>query len=100
MENRPALIKYVAILERILQANSLILNECRTCLPELLAKIWQLIPDPIAKPHSSRSPYIDSDVLFAKLTPKSEDFVTSLAKDDILFAFALLSFMLDSVSSM
>jgi hypothetical protein len=66
VENRPALIKYVAILERILQANSLILNECRTCLPELLAKIWQLIPDPIAKPHSSRSPYIDSDVLFNK----------------------------------
>jgi hypothetical protein len=66
VENRPALIKYVAIIERILLANSLILNECDTCLAELSEKIWQLLPEPIAKPHSSRSPYIDSDILSNK----------------------------------
>jgi len=64
VEARPALIKYVAVLERILLSNSLVIENCISCLSDLNKKIWQLLPEPIAKPHSSRKPYIDSDILF------------------------------------
>jgi hypothetical protein len=63
VDKRPALIKYVAILERILLANSFQLDNCQSCLPELAEKIWQLLPEPIAKPYLLREPYTDGDIL-------------------------------------
>jgi len=66
LDTRPALIKYVAIFERILLSNSLELDNCQSCLPDLTQKIWQLLPEPTAKPLSSRKPYTDSDILVKK----------------------------------
>lgn len=61
LDKRPALIKYVAILERMLGSNSLVLPNCQNCLVELTEKLWQLLPEAIAKPMSSRKSYIVSD---------------------------------------
>lgn len=66
VETRPALIKYVAVLEQILQANTLNLTKCQSCLVELSEKIWQILPESIAKPHSTRRPFLNSDALFNK----------------------------------
>ena len=63
LDKRPVLIKYVAILERILLMNSFELDNCSLCLPELSEKIWQLLPEPTAKPHLLRKPYHATDVL-------------------------------------
>ncbi len=66
VETRPVLIKYVAILERILLSNNLELDGCQSCLADLLEKVWQLLPEPIAKPVSPRKPYADSDIVIRK----------------------------------
>jgi len=63
LDKRPVLIKYVAILERILLANSFELDHCELCLPDLAEKIWQLLPEPNAKPHLLRKPYHATDAL-------------------------------------
>ena len=63
LDKRPVLIKYVAILERILLANSFELDNCELCLPDLAEKIWQLLPEPNAKPHLLRKPYHATDAL-------------------------------------
>ena len=63
VENRPALIKYVAILERIILSNTLALQNCQLCIPELTKKLWQLLPDPAAKPFTPRKSFNNSDLL-------------------------------------
>lgn len=66
LDTRPALIKYIAIFERILLSNSLELDNCQSCLVDITEKIWQLLPKPIAKPTSLRKPYTDTDILVKK----------------------------------
>jgi hypothetical protein len=63
LDKRPVLIKYVAIIERILLANSFTLDNCQLCLPDLAEKIWQLLPEPNAKPQVLRKPYLTTDAL-------------------------------------
>lgn len=66
LDSRPALIKYVAILERVLLSNSFELDNCQSCLSDLTEKVWQLLPEPVAKPHTLRKTYLNSDVLTNK----------------------------------
>ena len=63
LESRPALVKYVATFERILLENSLELNHCQSCIAELAEKIWQILPEVIAKPAAVKRPYADTDIL-------------------------------------
>ena len=63
LDKRPVLIKYVAIIERILLANSFELDNCQLCIADLAEKIWQLLPEPNAKPQVLRKPYHATDTL-------------------------------------
>ncbi|MFT5759130.1 MAG: hypothetical protein ACI9LM_003884 [Alteromonadaceae bacterium] len=69
---RPALLKMVAILERILLANSFNLAECQGCqsdqhsIATLSAKIWQLLPQANAMPSIRDEVFSNSDRLFKK----------------------------------
>jgi len=71
---RPALIKMVAILERMLLANSFHLTECLNCpldpnsIVQLSDKIWQLLPAVTAMPSVRREAFADGDSLFKKYT--------------------------------
>ncbi|GHE90376.1 hypothetical protein [Thalassotalea profundi] len=48
IEGRPALIEFIATIERILLANHLILENCEGCVVNLRNKIWQIMPIPKA----------------------------------------------------
>jgi len=67
---RPAMIKTVAILERILLTNSFDFTTCDNCkaqqdeLAQLSYKIWQLLPAVRAKPSVRNEKFSDSDSLF------------------------------------
>jgi hypothetical protein len=69
---RPALIKMVAILERILVANSFNLAKCQGCeldqnnIAQLSDKIWQLLPPVNAMPSIRYELFSNSDALFKK----------------------------------
>jgi len=68
--NRPAMIKTVAILERILLINSFNFTTCDNCkaqqdeLAQLSYKIWQLLPAVRAKPSVRNEKFSDNDSLF------------------------------------
>ena len=66
LETRPALIKYVAIFERILLANTVEFKHCQTCLPDLAQKVWQILPEVTAKPVVAIKPYAEADLLSKK----------------------------------
>ncbi|MCJ8321702.1 MAG: hypothetical protein MJK12_18855 [Colwellia sp.] len=61
--NRPALIKYVAVLERLLLANSLNLTGCTRCIKDLAYKVWQLIPQKMARPSVNKKSYTNNEDL-------------------------------------
>jgi hypothetical protein len=71
---RPALIKMVAILERILLANSFNLAKCKDCqydqnsIVQLSDKIWQLLPPVNAMPSIRYELFSNSDGLFKEYT--------------------------------
>ncbi|TQV72411.1 hypothetical protein FLL45_19575 [Aliikangiella marina] len=50
-ETRPVLISYAATVEKVLVADSLILNDCDQCIDSLQAKLWQLAKRPISLPN-------------------------------------------------
>lgn len=49
-EQRPVLVKYAAISEKLALAQTLELKNCDSCASELKAKLWQLIPAPLSRP--------------------------------------------------
>jgi len=49
-KDRPVLVKYAAIAERLYLASSLQLSDCSGCLSELHNKLWQLIEKPVSRP--------------------------------------------------
>ncbi|WP_196138919.1 hypothetical protein [Aliikangiella sp. G2MR2-5] len=51
-ENRPVLINYAVILEKILAANQLQLENCSDCLARLKQKLWQIKALPVALPRN------------------------------------------------
>jgi hypothetical protein len=63
LENRPALIEYVAILQRILLAKNLNLPQCATCINDLAYKIWKLIPQNVAIPVVNKKSYTNNEKL-------------------------------------
>ena len=63
LETRPAMIKYAAIIESALLANSIEFKNCQTCLSDLAEKVWQLLPAVTAKPVVEKKPYAETDVL-------------------------------------
>ncbi|MBV1909991.1 MAG: hypothetical protein KUG78_11860 [Kangiellaceae bacterium] len=47
---RPILIKYAAIAERVALAKTTLLKNCDNCIDDLRSKLWQLLPAPISQP--------------------------------------------------
>ena len=66
LDDRPTLVKYLAIFEQILLENTLELTHCASCLIELNEKIWEMLPKVVAKPMSQTKPYAVSDKLTTK----------------------------------
>ncbi|GAA5140405.1 hypothetical protein [Thalassotalea piscium] len=48
VSTRPALIEFVATIEKILLGNRIYLTDCQACIVKLRDKIWQLMPSPKA----------------------------------------------------
>jgi len=74
-EQRPSLIAFVATLERIQLAKSLLLKKCQQCLEQessldnmqqLKDKLWQLLTLPIAAPVLEKKPYLNSNSLMQR----------------------------------
>jgi hypothetical protein len=53
----PKDINFIATLEKIQQANSFTLNNCKNCISALIEKLWQALPSPIAAPTTRQTPY-------------------------------------------
>lgn len=60
-QQRPALIRYAATVERIMTLNRLQFDDCLSCADQLQQKLWQLIAMPIGRPVSGQQDYFDSD---------------------------------------
>lgn len=74
VQQRPDMIKYVAILQRLQQANSLNLSDCEDCLQQLTQALWRLLPEPVAKPIPRREAYLNqqqSIKAYAEFLPQS-----------------------------
>ena len=63
LAERPGLVEFVAILERILLAESLYIADCDNCIKQLKSKLWQLLQSPVAKASVSRKAYLSNDQL-------------------------------------
>jgi hypothetical protein len=50
-------INFIATLEKIQQANSFDLHNCKGCISALIKKLWQTLPSPIAPPTSRQTSY-------------------------------------------
>lgn len=55
-EQRPTLIKYAAMAEKLALSKNLGLDNCENCVSELEAKLWQLIPPPLSRPSLKKNP--------------------------------------------
>ena len=53
----PEDINFIATLEKIQQANSFTLNNCKNCISPLIEKLWQALPSPIAAPTTRQTAY-------------------------------------------
>lgn len=60
-QQRPELIKYVAILENMQQQGSLNFPQCDDCLKRLNIQLWQLVPDTVARPVARKTAYLDEN---------------------------------------
>ncbi len=60
----PKDIAFIATLEKIQQADSFTLNNCKDCINALVEKLWQALPSPIAAPATRQTPYsLQNDML-------------------------------------
>jgi hypothetical protein len=53
----PKDITFIATLEKIQQADSFTLNNCKDCISALIDKLWQTLPSPIAAPATRQTSY-------------------------------------------
>ncbi|SEL26385.1 hypothetical protein SAMN05216262_10874 [Colwellia chukchiensis] len=63
IEKRPALVAALAVLEQILLEQQLQLSQCRACLRLLAGELEQLLPQPLATPHSKVTDFIHQQPL-------------------------------------
>ena len=62
----PKDITFIATLEKIQQAGSFKLDNCKDCINALLEKLWQAIPIPVAAPTAKQLPYSNQNDMLQK----------------------------------
>ena len=62
-QQRPALIKQAASVEKLLQANQLQLDTCPDCIAELSTTLWNLMDEGAAYFHQGKAAYFNADEL-------------------------------------
>jgi len=62
----PKDITFIATLEKIQQADSFELKNCKNCIDALLEKLWQALPAPVAAPVAKQLPYSNQNDMLQK----------------------------------
>jgi hypothetical protein len=66
LNERPALIHDVATLERIVLADSMVIDECYNCVEKLKNRLWQLLDQPTGLPNIRKVNFLFDDSLMDK----------------------------------
>ena len=73
IDQRPALLEGLMVIERILLEQQLQLSQCDNCITLLVSKLEQLLPNPIASPNSQEQDYYDQQPLIKSYSQFLED---------------------------